>query len=140
MKRLLVIALLLAFNSLTAQKLSKEQRTYIDSLEKAFDNVCFLHDSLVNELTYVGTLYQIEMGVNASNNRYILSLIENIKEVDLQKQLIAADLIDVRDLLQSERKDRKKEGTKHNRDKVLIGVGSGAIGAIIGFFAAFFSR
>jgi hypothetical protein len=140
MKKLLTISLLFAFTSVIAQNSSKEKRTYIDSLEKAFDNVCFIHDSLVNELEYQMTMnFLCEADNNARQE-----LINNLtSEIQIAKQIRANldEIIKAKDKDIAElKKLAKRAKRKGIVNSVAIGVGGFSLGAILTAITIIFSN
>ena len=80
MKKLLITSLCLVLLSLTAQG----NVTSIDSIEKAFDNCVYKHDSLVGELTHAKEIISMDSAVNAESNEYIELLQKQVDELNIQ--------------------------------------------------------
>jgi len=80
MKRLLITSLCLVLLSLTAAA----NETSIDSIEKAFDNCVYKHDSLVGELTHAKETISMDSAINAESNAYIDLLQKQVDELNIQ--------------------------------------------------------
>ena len=80
MKRLLITSLCLVLLSLTAQG----NVTSIDSIEKAFDNCVYKHDSLVSEIEHAKAIISMDSAVNAESNEYINLLQKQVDELNIQ--------------------------------------------------------
>lgn len=55
-----------------------------DSIEKAFDNCVYKHDSLVNELQHAKDIISMDSAVNAESNEYINLLQKQVDELNIQ--------------------------------------------------------
>ena len=80
MKRLLITSLCLVLLSLTAAA----NETSIDSIEKAFDNCVYKHDSLVREIEHAKEIISMDSAVNAESNEYIELLQKQVDELKIQ--------------------------------------------------------
>ena len=58
--------------------------TSIDSIEKAFDNCVYKHDSLVHEIEHAKQIISMDSAVNAESNEYIILLQKQVDELNIQ--------------------------------------------------------
>ena len=122
--------------SLTAQG----NVTSIDSIEKAFDNCVYKHDSLVGELTHAKETISMDSAINAESNAYINLLQKQVDELKIQiaefeliKKKQEEDLVKVEEekqlAIQKVEREQKFKGTKK---AVISGTASFAGGVGVG--------
>ena len=128
-------ALIISLWSVLLSQTAHAQSTYLDSLNKAFDNCVFLHDSLVVELAFAKELIAIDSISNVECNSYTSILehqIDNyIIQIDALNSIITKQSIDIKEL----EKYSKKQARKGKSSTILSGVGGGFIGIVIGGIA-----
>ena len=139
MKKLLSISLLFVLLSLTAAA----NETSIDSIEKAFDNCVYKHDSLVGELTHAKETISMDSAINAESNDYIDLLQKQVDELNIQidsfesiKKKHESDLVRLEEERQSgiskEKRKGKFKAVVSGTVSFVGGVGIG--GAIVGLY------
>lgn len=136
MKKLLITSLCLVLLSLTAAA----NVTSIDSIEKAFDNCVYKHDSLVREIEHAKEIISMDSAVNAESNAYINLLQKQVDELKIQiaefeliKKKQEEDLVKVEEekqlAIQKVEREQKFKGTKK---AVISGTASFAGGVGVG--------
>lgn len=111
------------------------QKTYLDSLNKAFDNCVFLHDSLVVELTFAKELMSIDSMVVNESNEYIAILEKQIDELNKQKVALNAIIAKQDTNYSNLEKYAKKQAKKSKASNIMAGVfsflGGAGVGAVV---------
>lgn len=139
MKKLLSISLLFVLLSLTAAA----NETSIDSIEKAFDNCVYKHDSLVREIEHAKEIISMDSAINAESNAYIDLLQKQVDELNIQidsfesiKKKHESDLVRLEEERQSgiskEKRKGKFKAVVSGTVSFVGGVGIG--GAIVGLY------
>lgn len=117
--------------------------TSIDSIEKAFDNCVYKHDSLVNEIEHAKEIISMDSAVNAESNEYISLLQKQVDELNIQidnfesiKKKHESDLVRLEEERQSgiskEKRKGKFKAVVSGTVSFVGGVGIG--GAIVGLY------
>jgi len=111
------------------------QKTYLDSLSKAFDNCVFLHDSLASELTFAKELMSIDSMVVNENNIYIDILEKQIGELNKQKVALNAIIAKQDTNYSNLEKYSQKQAKKAKASNIMTGVfsffGGAGVGAVV---------
>ena len=91
--------------------------TSIDSIEKAFDNCVYKHDSLVHEIEHAKEIISMDSAVNAESNEYISLLQKQVDELNIQidnfesiKKKHESDLVRLEEERQSGISKEKRKG------------------------------
>lgn len=111
------------------------QTTYLDSLNRSFDNCVFLHDSLSKEVSYLKELISVETQLTNENTTYINILETQITELNTQKANLSTIIDkankDYDGLINQSKIDKRKAKSKG----ILIGLvsfsGGAGVGAIL---------
>lgn len=111
------------------------QKTYLDSLNRSFDNCVFLHDSLSKEVSYLKELISIENQLTNENTTYMNILETQITELNTQKANLSTIIDkankDYDGLINQSKIDKRKAKSKG----ILIGLvsfsGGAGVGAIL---------
>lgn len=111
------------------------QSTYLDSLNRAFDNVVFLHDSLVAELTFAKEIISIDSMIVNESNGYIAILESQIDELNKQKVALNAIITKQDTNYSNLEKYAQKQARKGKSSTILSGVGGGFVGVVVGGIA-----
>lgn len=131
MKKLIIISLWSVLLSQTAVG----QKTYLDSLNKAFDNCVFLHDSLQHELDFAKEQLYLDSAIQNECFVYSNILERQIDELNIQitqlNSIIYKAKADYDSLVKSNKNDRKKAKASTILSGVLGGVGGAGVGAVI---------
>ena len=117
--------------------------TSIDSIDKAFDNCVYKHDSLVGELTHAKETISMDSAINAESNAYIDLLQKQVDELNIQidsfesiKKKHESDLVRLEEERQSgiskEKRKGKFKAVVSGTVSFVGGVGIG--GAIVGLY------
>ena len=117
--------------------------TSIDSIEKAFDNCVYKHDSLVREIEHAKEIISMDSAVNAESNEYISLLQKQVDELNIQidnfesiKKKHESDLVRLEEERQSgiskEKRKGKFKAVVSGTVSFVGGVGIG--GAIVGLY------
>lgn len=111
------------------------QTTYLDSLNRAFDNCVFLHDSLAKELTLYKEYSAIDLQTISECEIETKILEGQINELNTQKTAMQSIIEKVSFNQKQLEKQAKKEKLKQLISYPIISVGAGAIGFVIGWFS-----
>lgn len=114
--------------------------TSLDSINRAFDNCVYKHDSLVQEIEHAKEIISMDSAVNAESNAYIDLLQKQVDELKIQianfeliKKKHEEDLVKVEDekqlAIQKVEREQKFKGTKK---AVISGTASFAGGVGVG--------
>lgn len=117
--------------------------TSIDSIEKAFDNCVYKHDSLVREIEHAKEIISMDSAINAESNAYIDLLQKQVDELNIQidsfesiKKKHESDLVRLEEERQSgiskEKRKGKFKAVVSGTVSFVGGVGIG--GAIVGLY------
>lgn len=108
------------------------QKTYLDSLNRSFDNCVFLHDSLSKEVSYLKELISVETQLTNENTTYINILETQITEFNTQKANLSTIIDkankDYDGLISQSKIDKRKAKSKG----VLVGITSFLAGVATG--------
>jgi len=111
------------------------QKTYLDSLNKAFDNCVFLHDSLASELTFAKELMSMDRMIINESSEYIEILEKQIDELNKQKVALNAIIEKVNTNYSNLEKYAKKQAKKAKASNIMTGVfsflGGAGVGAVV---------
>lgn len=128
-------ALIISLWSVLLSQTAVGQKTYLDSLNKAFDNCVFLHDSLVKELIYANDNAYIDSAIQQECVDYSKLLEFQIDELEIQivqlKSISRKANENYESLLKSNKQERKKAKASTILSGVLCGVGGAGVGAVI---------
>jgi len=105
-----------------------------DSLNRAFDNCVFLHDSLSHELTLAHELMSLD-SANVVEHRVYISLLENqIDELNIQKVQLESIINKQRKTIQSAEKAAKRQ----KLSKIITTSTVVPVVAVVGFVAGWY--
>ena len=111
------------------------QKTYLDSLNRSFDNCVFLHDSLQHELDFAKEQLYLDSAIQNECFVYSNILERQIDELNIQitqlNSIIYKAKADYDSLVKSNKNDRKKAKASTILSGVLGGVGGAGVGAVI---------
>lgn len=105
-----------------------------DSLNRAFDNCVFLHDSLVNELTLAKELVYIDSLNGLEHQEYITILEAQIDELEIQKTQLNSIIQKQNKAIKSAERSAKRQKLKQNILIPTLSVISAGIGFAVGFY------
>lgn len=111
------------------------QKTYLDSLNRSFDNCVFLHDSLQHELDFAKEQLYLDSAIQQECVDYSKLLEFQIDELEIQivqlKSISRKANENYESLLKSNKQDQKKAKASTILSGVLGGVGGAGVGAVI---------
>lgn len=105
-----------------------------DSLNRAFDNCVFLHDSLANELALAKELVHID-SLNVLEHQSYISILEGqIDELEIQKVQLNSIIQKQNKAIKTAERSAKRQKLKQNILIPSLSVISAGIGFAVGFY------